>query len=93
MEAMAKQNIADVTAVEILGEYRLRLAFSDGTAGVIDLAWLQERGGVFAPLRDPDYFRLVTRDPEAGTIVWPNGADIAPETLYDRMQPVPNRNM
>lgn len=91
MRAMPKQKAADVTGVEILGEYRLRLAFSDGKTGIIDLAWVQERGGVFAPLRDPDYFCLVTVDPEAGTIVWPNGADIAPETLYDGMQPVPEQ--
>jgi Protein of unknown function (DUF2442) len=39
---------------------------------------------VFEPLRDPGYFRQLRADPEAGTIVWPNEADIAPETLYAR---------
>jgi hypothetical protein len=38
--------------------------------------------GVFEPLRDPDYFARVTVDPEGGTIVWPNGVDMAPEPLY-----------
>jgi hypothetical protein len=38
--------------------------------------------GVFAPLENPDYFAQVRLDPEIHTIAWPNGADIAPETLH-----------
>lgn len=43
-------------------------------------------GGVFEPLRDRAFFRRLRADAEAGTIVWPNDADIAPETLYARAQ-------
>ncbi len=70
-----------VTSVEVLDGYRLRLTFDDGTTREVDLSgelW----GPVFEPLRDPSFFRKVRVDPELGTIVWPNGADIAPETLH-----------
>jgi len=71
----------DVTGVEVSGKYRLRLTFDDGTVGEVDFAGREWRG-VFEPLVDPEYFARVTVDPEAGTIVWPNGADMAPEPLY-----------
>ena len=74
-------DLVHVTAVEIAGEHRLRLSFEDGAEGEIDLsAWAWD--GVFAPLRDPEFFEQVQLDGELGTIVWPNGADIAPETLH-----------
>jgi Protein of unknown function (DUF2442) len=65
-----------------LDGYVVRLRFEDGTAGDVDLAYLLEYGGVFEPLGDQRYFREMRVDREAGTIVWPNEADIAPETLY-----------
>lgn len=64
------------------GDFAVRVVFEDGTAGEVDLSYLVDYGGVFEPLRDPDYFGRLRADPEAGTIVWPNDADIAPETLY-----------
>jgi hypothetical protein len=61
--------------------HRLRLGFEDGGEGEVDLSgWCWH--GVFEPLADPNYFRQVKLDQELGTIVWPNGADIAPETLH-----------
>ena len=62
--------------------YLVRVRFEDGTSADVDLSYLREYGGVFEPLRDPDYFRQLRADLELGTIVWPNEADIAPETLY-----------
>jgi Protein of unknown function (DUF2442) len=58
-----------------------RLTFDDGTVGEVDFAGREWRG-VFAPLRDPAYFARVAVDAEAGTVTWPNGADMAPEPLY-----------
>jgi hypothetical protein len=60
----------------------VRVRFQDGTAAEVDLSYLLDYGGVFEPLRDPAFFAELRADPQAGTIVWPNGADLAPETLY-----------
>ncbi len=75
------EQLHDVVSVEISGEYRLRLTFDDGTIGEVDFAGREWRG-VFEPLRDPDYFARVAVDAEAGTVKWPDGADMAPEPLY-----------
>jgi len=76
----------EIRDVEHLGGFRLRLTFADGTVNEIDLATkLAGRvGPVFEPLRDPEYFAQVRVDPELGTIVWPNGADLAPDALHSR---------
>jgi hypothetical protein len=74
--------LVDITAVEVMGEYRLRLAFADGTLGDVDFSGREWRG-VFEPLRDPAYFARVAVDPQSGTIAWPNGTDMAPEPLYE----------
>jgi hypothetical protein len=66
--------------------YTVHVHFEDGTSADVDLSYLTGYGGVFAPLRDPAYFRELRADHEAGTIVWPNHADIAPETLYAHAQ-------
>jgi len=70
-----------VMKVEVCGPHSLRLSFRDGTRKRVNLASLL-KGPMFRPLRDPKYFRKVSLDRLAGVPVWPNGADIAPETLY-----------
>jgi Protein of unknown function (DUF2442) len=69
-----------------LDGHTVHVRFEDGIAADVDLSYLLDYGGVFEPLRDPELFRQLRADPEAGTIVWPNEADIAPETLYARAQ-------
>jgi hypothetical protein len=73
-----------VVGVRISGRFQLTLDFTDGSTGSVDLtSWIGGRGGVFAPLQDQTYFARVTVDPDAGTIVWPNGADLDPDMLYE----------
>ena len=72
-----------VIEVQVTGPHRLRLRFDDGNSGEVDFADRQWQG-VFEPLADPDYFAQVWLEPGAETISWPNGADMAPETLYER---------
>jgi hypothetical protein len=65
-------------------DHQVHVSFEDGLTAEVDLSYLLDYGGVFEPLRDIGYFRQLRADPQAGTIVWPNEADIAPETLYER---------
>jgi hypothetical protein len=75
-----------ILEAEPLDGWVVRVRFEDGTAAEVDLSYLLGYGGVFEPLRDPGYFQQLRADREAGTIVWPNDADIAPETLYAAAQ-------
>jgi hypothetical protein len=76
-----------VRTVKALDGLRVRLGFTDGSEGEVDLAeymW----GPIFEPVvRDRRVFEAVSVDPEAGTIVWPNGADMDPDVLYDLAHP------
>jgi hypothetical protein len=71
-----------VTRFSIVGPYTLSVTFSDGTEQRIDFAPVLH-GVLFGPLQDPTTFNAVTLDAEAGTLVWPNGADFDPATLHD----------
>ncbi|MFN8497564.1 MAG: DUF2442 domain-containing protein [Anaerolineae bacterium] len=74
-----------VIDVRHVGDYRLVLTFSDDTRAEIDFRdRVVGRGGIFAPLADIEYFRRVQIDPEARTLVWPNGLDLCPVVLYSQ---------
>ncbi len=76
------KTVVRVTAVELVGPHSLTLRFNDGASRRVDL--LPELAGpIFEPLRDPAYFSRVALDPVAGTVVWPNGADFAPDFLRE----------
>ena len=73
-----------VISVQPLENYRLAVRFDDGTDGVIEM---QDRlfGPVFEPLRDLAVFQQVFVD-EFGAVAWPNGADLAPDALHERLR-------
>ena len=75
-----------VTKVEVVGPHSLLLTFNDGLVKRLNLRRLLW-GEVFDPLRDPEYFAQVQLN--EWTICWPNGADFAPEFLY-QMEPEPS---
>jgi hypothetical protein len=77
-----------ITSVEVLGHYRLRLSFSDGSSRDVDLTG-ELHGPVFEPLADPKFFARVRVDDELGTVAWPNGADLDPLVLHGDFEPAP----
>jgi hypothetical protein len=85
---MSENYLPVVVGVAVVGDHLLRLLFSDGTAGDADFSG-EHWTGVLEPLNDPAYFAEVTVDLEAGTIAWPNGIDLAPETLYEQAKAHP----
>lgn len=80
--------LMSVRSVELLEGFQVRLGFDDGTEKVVDLE-IYLRGPIFEPMwNDPDVFQSVRVDREAGTLVWPDGADIDPNVLYyDHIRP------
>jgi hypothetical protein len=75
----------DVLEARYIRDYVVWLRFRDGTSGEVDLRPAMS-GPVFEQLLDVDYFRQFSIHPEFETLVWPNGADIAPEYLHDNVR-------
>ena len=74
-----------IVEARYMGGYVVWLRFRDGTAGEIDLA-AELHGPMFEPLKDPGAFQAFQIHPEFHTLVWANGADIAPEFLHDNIR-------
>lgn len=82
--------LPSVVRAEYRGGFRIHLTFNDLSERTVDFRpWLE--GPVFEALKDPAYFREFFVD--GGTVVWPNGADIAPETLYQAAANKPPHRM
>ncbi len=77
--------ILHVREARYVRDYVLWLRFNDGAEGEIDLR-SELTGEVFGPLQDIDQFKRFRVDPELQTVVWENGADLAPEFLYENMK-------
>lgn len=73
---------SEAADVQYLGGYRVEVFFKSGEHGIVDLSNFVGKGEVFTPLVDPSFFRQVYVNKELGVLTWPNGADIAPETIY-----------
>ena len=70
-----------VSKAKYVAGYVLAITFGDWVTAEIDFSpWIIEKYAFFAPLKDKDYFRQFSLD--GWTVIWPNGADIAPETLH-----------
>src|SRR5881296_3722827 len=75
--------LPSVIRAEYRGGFRIHVVFNDEVESTVDFEpWLE--GPIFEPLKKTSYFRRFFV--EGGTVVWPNGADIAPETLYEAVQ-------
>jgi hypothetical protein len=71
-----------VESFEIISDYVLRVRFEDNAEVVIDFRPILA-GELYGPLRDLELFEHVRIDPDAHTLVWPNGADFDPAILHD----------
>lgn len=69
-----------VTEAHYISDFCVQLSFDDGTTGIANLRDVLN-GPVFEPLKKKEYFKQFRFDPLLGTIVWPNGVDLAPEFL------------
>jgi hypothetical protein len=75
----------DIAAVAVVRHGVLKLTFNDGLIGEVDVLD-RMRGPVFEHARTPEGFVQVAVDRETGTVVWPGGSDLAPDTLYERVR-------
>ena len=81
----------DIVEVRPTESHCLYIRFEDNVAGELDIAKLISFEGVFHPLKELQYFRRDTVNPDLGTICWPNGADLDPQVLYAKLTDVGSR--
>jgi hypothetical protein len=77
--------LPDITAATVTRHGVFHLTFADGLSGEVDVLDRMQ-GSVFEEARTPEGFAPVNVDAETCTVVWPGGADLAPDTLYERVR-------
>ncbi|RJP27220.1 MAG: DUF2442 domain-containing protein [Candidatus Omnitrophota bacterium] len=77
--------IPKVVEAHYLRDYRIHLRFADGTEGIVDFCD-ELYGEIFEPLKERTLFQQFSVHPEFHTLTWPNGADVAPEFLYEKVK-------
>jgi hypothetical protein len=85
-EEIAPKSPWRVTEVEAIPDFRLRVCFADGLAGVVDLSRIvhSPKAGVFAALANPSLFAQAGL--EYGAVAWPGEIDLAPDAMYDAIR-------
>jgi hypothetical protein len=84
---MTVSAVPEVVGVAVVRPHVMRLLFADGLVRDVQYTPGEARGSLVVPLDDPDYFAQVVVDHDAGTVVWPNGLDLAPEVLHGDHEP------
>ncbi len=81
-----------IIKIKYLGGYKLELTFDNGKTGTVDLKHYTKKKGLFRKLANINFFRKLYIDKELGVLSWPNGLDIAPETIYSEAtgEPLPD---
>jgi len=74
-----------VTDVSVMSDFRLYVTFNNGETGIINLSH-RLTGTMFLPLKNPEMFATAFVHPELETVAWANGADLAPEYLFELMK-------
>ena len=77
--------IPRVRKAKYVKDFIIKVSFGDGVEGEINLEGDLD-GEIFEPLKDPSYFKRFLVHPELHTLTWPNGADLAPEYLYQKVK-------
>ncbi len=77
--------IPRIAEARYVKDYTIHVRFSDGAEGDVDLRE-ELHGEIFEPLKDPRLFRQFCVHAEFHALCWPNGADIAPEFLYEKVR-------
>jgi Protein of unknown function (DUF2442) len=83
--------VPDIITAHPSGQRALSIKFDNGYQGLLRLDdYVDSYTGVFKPLLDPEYFDCVSINTDLGTVCWPNGADLCPDSVYKHMNPPPN---